>query len=176
MLRGEANGQDVVEGLVLHEIGHHVYHRGEVPRGAVASAHKEGIGHLLNLVADEHLERNLRAIDPSYGDRLKRLGAYAFQHAPQEIAVAGAARLAARRDRTGADPARRSRSRSTRTRCGCAAAHVLGELDRAGHPLARFARAFRLGLGNRDERSEARRGARAVARASATSTCRSCTT
>ena len=39
----------------------------------------EGIGHLLNLIADEHLERNLRALDRTYGDRLKRLGAYAFQ-------------------------------------------------------------------------------------------------
>ncbi|HEY6037072.1 MAG TPA: hypothetical protein VIV58_22490, partial [Kofleriaceae bacterium] len=42
MLRGEANGQDIVEGLVLHEIGHHVYHRGEVSEALWAKAHKEG--------------------------------------------------------------------------------------------------------------------------------------
>jgi len=45
------------------------------------------LGRLLNLVADEHLERNLRARDERLGDRLKRLGAYAFQHAEREIAV-----------------------------------------------------------------------------------------
>ncbi|HEY0252436.1 MAG TPA: hypothetical protein VGC41_12965, partial [Kofleriaceae bacterium] len=82
MLRGEPNGRDIVEGLVLHEIGHHVYHRGAEPEALWAKAHHEGVGHLLNLVADEHLERNLRATNAEYGDRLKRLGAYAFQHAP----------------------------------------------------------------------------------------------
>ena len=148
MLRGEANGQDIVEGLVLHEIGHHVYHRGEVPEALWAKAHKEGIGHLLNLVADEHLERNLRAIDPTYGDRLKRLGAYAFQHAAQEIAVP----VLLDSLRAAAAPALIKTplevgfaENAVRLRRGS----VLTELDRADHPLARFARAFRLGLGNR---------------------------
>ena len=148
MLRDEANGQDIVEGLVLHEIGHHVYHRGEVPEALWAKAHKEGLGHLLNLVADEHLERNLRAIDPAYGDRLKRLGAYAFHHAAQELAVPvlldslrGAAAPALIRTPLDVGFA----ENSVRLRRG----HVLTELDRNGHPLARFARSFRLGLGNR---------------------------
>ena len=87
MLRGEPHGRDIVEGLVLHEIGHHVYHRGEVEQRLWKQAHAEGIGHLLNLIADEHLERNLRGVDPAYGDRLKRLGAYGFQHAPQELKI-----------------------------------------------------------------------------------------
>jgi hypothetical protein len=148
MLRGEPNGQDIVEGLVLHEIGHHVYHRGEVPEALWAKAHKEGIGHLLNLVADEHLERNLRAVDPAYGDRLKRLGAYAFQHAAQEIAVPvllnslrGAAAPALIRTPLEVGFA----ENAVKVRRG----QVLSELDRHGHALARFARAFRLGLGNR---------------------------
>jgi hypothetical protein len=148
MLRDETNGQDIVEGLVLHEIGHHVYHRGEVEQALWKRAHAEGIGHLLNLIADEHLERNLRALNPAYGDRLKRLGAYAFQHAPQEIPLAtllaslrgGAARaLSATPLDVAFDEA------SVRLRRGA----VIGELDKAGHPLARFARALRLGLGNR---------------------------
>ncbi|MFT3698308.1 MAG: vWA domain-containing protein [Kofleriaceae bacterium] len=148
MLRGEPNGRDIVEGLVLHEIGHHVYHRGEEPEALWAKAHKEGVGHLLNLVADEHLERNLRAIDAEYGDRLKRLGAYAFQHAPQELAVpvllnslraaAAPALIKTKLDVGFAENAVRLRR-----------GHILAELDRHGHPLARFARAFRLGLGNR---------------------------
>ena len=148
MLRDEENGQDIVEGLVLHEIGHHVYHRGETSEAIWNKAHKEGIGHLLNLVADEHLERNLRAINPEYGDRLKRLGAYAFQHALQEIAVPvlldslrGSAAPALINAELGVGFA----ENSVRLRRG----HILGELDRAGHPLARFARAYRLGFGNR---------------------------
>ncbi|HUJ62801.1 MAG TPA: vWA domain-containing protein, partial [Kofleriaceae bacterium] len=148
MLRGEPHGRDVVEGLVLHELGHHLYHRGTRNEAIWQRAHGEGIGHLLNLLADEHLERNLRAIDPGYGDRLKRLDAYAFQHAPQEMAIAnllrclrgGAARaLIATPLEVAYDPA------SVRLRRG----GVLAELDRAGHPVARFARALRMGLGNR---------------------------
>src|SRR5262249_2688213 len=30
LLRGEPHGPDIVEGLVLHELGHHRYHRGEL--------------------------------------------------------------------------------------------------------------------------------------------------
>ncbi len=148
MLRGEAHGRDIVEGLVLHEIGHHVYHRGEKAQALWKRAHNEGIGHFLNLIADEHLERNLRAVDASYGDRLKRLGAYAFQHAPQEMKVGAlceslgaatapaliAAELNVAFDET-----------SVRLRRGA----ILGELDRLGHPVARFSRSLRMGLGNR---------------------------
>lgn len=148
MLRNETHGRDIVEGLVLHEIGHHVYHRGEEPEAIWARAHEEGLGHLLNLVADEHLERNLRAVDASYGDRLKRLGAYAFQHSAHEIAVPRLvdslrAATATALIKTPLEVA--FAENAVRIRRG----QVLAELDRAGHPLARFARAFRLGHGNR---------------------------
>jgi len=148
MLRGEMNGRDIVEGLVLHELGHHVYHAGKASMAIWKKAHGEGLGRLLNLVADEHLERNLRGVDASYGDRLKRLGAYAFQHAAQEIAVnylllqlrgSAAPALIATPLEVAFDEA------SVKVRRGT----VLAELDRIGHPLARFARALRLGLGNR---------------------------
>ncbi|MBV8758569.1 MAG: hypothetical protein JO257_14885, partial [Deltaproteobacteria bacterium] len=148
MLRDEANGQDVVEGLVLHEIGHHVYHRGEKEQALWKQAHQEGIGHLLNLIADEHLERNLRALSPDYGDRLKRLGAYAFQHAPQEIKLStllDALRASAARALSASQLDVAFDEQSLRLRRGA----VLGELDRVGHPIARLARALRMGLGNR---------------------------
>jgi hypothetical protein len=148
MLRGDSHGRDVVEGLILHELGHHLYHRGEQAQALWKRAHAEGIGHLLNLIADEHLERNLRAVDPAYGDRLKRLDAYAFQHAPQEIpvpvvlrALRGSAATALIATELGVAYA----EGSIRLRRGA----ILGELDRTGHPLARFARALRMGLGNR---------------------------
>ena len=148
MLRGEPHGQDVVEGLVLHELGHHVYHRGEAQEALWKQAHAEGLGHLLNLVADEHLERNLRALDPAYGDRLKRLGAFAFHHAAEEIAVPAlldCLRGATARALIAAEPEVAFDEASLRLRRGA----VLSELDRGGHPLARFARALRMGLGNR---------------------------
>jgi len=148
MLRGEPHGDDIVEGLLLHEIGHHAYHRGEQPQALWKRAHDEGIGHLLNLIADEHLERNLRGVDRAYGDRLKRLDAYAFQHGAHEIRVdvlldclrgSAAAALSNTRLEVAFD------EHSLRLRRGA----VLGELERTGHPLARFARALRMGLGNR---------------------------
>jgi hypothetical protein len=148
LLREEPYGQDVVEGLLLHEIGHHAYHRGEVPQALWKQAHAEGIGHLLNLIADEHLERNLRGVDGAYGDRLKRLDAYAFQHGAHEIAVevlleclrgSTAAALIGTPLEVAFD------DKSVRLRRGA----VLMELERTGHPLARFARALRMGLGNR---------------------------
>nr|MDQ3368889.1 hypothetical protein [Myxococcota bacterium] len=150
MLRGEPNGRDIVEGLVLHELGHHRYHRGEEAQRLWKQAHAEGLGHLLNLVADEHLERNLRGVDRSYGDRLKRLGAYAFQHATQEIAVK--ALLACLRGSTvsallGSELEVAFDEAAVRLRRGA----VLSGLDRAGHSLARFARALRLGHGNRHD-------------------------
>jgi hypothetical protein len=148
MLRGETHGQDVVEGLILHEIGHHLYHRSPEAQALWKQAHAEGIGHFLNLIADEHLERNLRALDPDYGDRLKRLGAYAFQHAPQEIQVAvlfDALGAATARAFIAANLEVAYDENSVRVRRGA----ILGELDRAGHPVARFSRALRMGLGNR---------------------------
>ena len=48
---------------------------------------KEGLQRLLNLVSDEHLERNLRARDRHFGDQLKQLAAYAFQHTAREVAI-----------------------------------------------------------------------------------------
>lgn len=148
MLRGEMYGKDIVEGLVLHELGHHVYHAGAANLAIWKQAQAAGLARLLNLVADEHLERNLRGIDPAFGDRLKRLGAYAFQHAPQELRVqmllgylrgAAAPALIATPLEVAFD------EESVKVRRGT----LLAELDRTGHPLARFARALRLGLGNR---------------------------
>ncbi len=148
MLRGEPHGRDVVEGLVLHEIGHHVYHRGELEQKLWKQAHQEGIGHLLNLIADEHLERNLRAVDSAYGDRLKRLDAYGFQHAPQELKIIrllASMRGAAAQALIGTDLDVAFDEASVRLRRGA----ILAELEKHGHPLARFARALRMGLGNR---------------------------
>jgi hypothetical protein len=150
ILRGDRWGSDVVRGLVLHELGHHMYHRGAEREKVWAEAQKEGIHGLLNLVADEHLERNVRAIDPEYGDLLKRLAAYAFQHAEREIKldtllhilqgrafeVLTLAKLGVARD-----------PESVRVSSGA----LLRTMERAELPFAKFIRALRMGLGNRSE-------------------------
>lgn len=148
LLRGERSGEEIVEGLVLHEIGHHRHHRGEEEARIWSEADQAGLGSLLNLVADEHLERNLRAYDKSYGDRLKRLAAYAFQHAPRQIPVErllealGAnafSVLCACRLQAAARPG------AVRVQTGA----VLQELEKRGSSFARFMRALRMGLGDR---------------------------
>ncbi|MGH1344555.1 MAG: hypothetical protein ACRBN8_23550 [Nannocystales bacterium] len=150
LLRGDRHGKDVVEALILHEYGHHLYHRDPESQRLWKRAVKEGIGSLLNLVADEHLERRLRAVDASYGDRLKRLAAYAFQHTNRELEVqklllmlqaSTFEALSARPLGVAFDPA------SVVVDSGL----VLRELDRRGHPFARFVRAMRMGLGNRHD-------------------------
>jgi len=148
ILEDHAHGGDVVEGLILHELGHHIHHHSPAALAIWEKAQRAGLGSLLNLVADEHLERNLRALEPEYGDRLKRLATYAFQHLSRDVEVPrllhvfglGAfAALSARRLEVAERPG------SVRLRSGL----VLNELDRSGHPLARFVRALRMGMGNR---------------------------
>lgn len=148
VLMGERHGRDVVEALVLHELGHHVHHTGEGAEAVWKRAQTEGLHSLLNLVADEHLERNLRALDASYGDRLKRLAAYAFQHSEREIRLqrllamllsASAAVLSARPMGVAHDE----------TSVVVQRGFLLRELERTGHPFARFVRALRMGLGDR---------------------------
>ena len=148
ILRRERHGRNIVEGLVMHEIGHHMFHRGEAADRVWERAQRKGLHFLLNLIADEHLERNLRAIDARYGDRLKRLASYAFQHSERELEVTNLLGLL----RAGAFDALHQLPMDP----GVGPAHVvvhggqlLRELDKQGQPFARFARALRMGLGNR---------------------------
>ncbi|MEJ7734853.1 MAG: hypothetical protein WKG00_37405, partial [Polyangiaceae bacterium] len=142
------HGRAIVEGLILHELGHRLFHAG--PEGARVwrEAHAERIGGLLNLVADEHLERRLRAVDASFGDRLKRLASWAFLHRPRELDVF--ALCATLGGRAGAvlagTPLGVARGRS---RVVVESGALLGALERGGHAFARFVRALRMGLGNR---------------------------
>jgi len=148
ILRDEQDAQSIVEGLILHELGHHMFHSGEEAAVLWRRAHQEGIGHLLNLVADEHLERNLRAIDAAYGDRLKRLGAHAFLHSSREenvevllgVLLGGAFEtLTTVALGVAHDPA------SVEIASGA----LLRALDWREGSFTRFLRALRLGQGNR---------------------------
>lgn len=148
LMRGDRHGKDVVEALILHEYGHHLYHRDPESQRLWKRAHHEGIGAILNLVADEHLERRLRALDATYGDRLKRLAAYAFQHTHRELELVRLLQMfqASSFDALCARPLGVAFDENAVV---VDSGLVLRELDRRGHPFARFVRAMRMGLGNR---------------------------
>lgn len=148
LLRGERFGRAVVEGLILHEFGHHRYHRGDEQKRAWDEGQQEGIGRLLNLVADEHLERNLRALDSEFGDKLKKLDAYAFQHSSREH---GIFTLYGSLLSDTYNVLIESQMTVARTP-GCVMLDhgaVLRALEKAGSSFSRFVRALRMGLGER---------------------------
>lgn len=148
MMKQAKHGRDVVEALILHEYGHHMYHRGTSEEKVWDEAQENHVGKLLNLVSDEHLERNLRAMDRDFGDRLKRLGAYAFQHDERDIDVDSL--LAALR----------GQAWEVLTNCPLGVAcgvndvrvtggRILQIMEQRGSSFSRFFRALRMGLGNR---------------------------
>ncbi len=150
LLRGDRHGRDVVEALILHEYGHHLYHGDKRSQKLWRRAQTEGLGSLLNLVADEHLERRLRALNAEYGDRLKRLAAYAFQHTNRELPVSQLLNML-QASTFGALSVRPLSVAFDATAVEIDSGLVLRELDRRGHPFARFVRAMRMGMGNRHD-------------------------
>jgi len=143
------DGTAIVRGLVIHEIGHHVYHVSPAHRLTHTKAGGEGLFQLLNLVLDEHLERNLRAVHASFGDPLKQLNAYAFQHFGRAVEIRRLLKILGRR----------AAAVLTRTRLAAGpdpetvviqTGSLLKELARGEVAFARFVRALRMGLGRRD--------------------------
>jgi Mg-chelatase subunit ChlD len=157
ILRADRHGRDVVQALILHEFGHHMYHRDEEGLATWKRAEKEGLHGLLNLVSDEHLERNLRALDRSFGDRLKLLAAYAFQHTARDFEVETLLDLL-----KGAAFAVLSGTRLTAARksasVGVESGRLLQAMEKAGLSFPRFVRALRMGLGDRHDDEKVRRG------------------
>ncbi len=148
ILKEEQRGEDIVRGLIVHEFGHQLYHSDPDAMLVWKEAQKLGLQGLLNLVADEHLERNLRALDKADGDRLKRLASYAFHHLTREVEV----------EKLLSNLGLGSAPVLTRTRLEVAIdagkvvvknGEVLGSLARDGSSFVRFVRALRMGLGNR---------------------------
>ncbi len=141
---------EIIEGLLLHEIGHHLFHRDNGGLDVWTEAAKEGLHPLLNLVADEHLERNLRAHRGDFGDRLKALGGYAFQRRGRELPFTGLV------EDLGAfafqvltalplKPGRRVQDVHVKS------GKLLHTMERSGLSFVRFFRALRMGLGNRHD-------------------------
>ena len=148
VLAGVRYGREMVEGLILHELGHHLHHAGPGDSAVWAQADREGLGWVLNLVADEHLERNLRANDESHGRRLGRLCAWAFMKRAQTIPIPSLLqilRLDAFEVLTQTDLAPARRGDAVVVPSGA----LMHRLEATGASFARFFRALRMGLGNR---------------------------
>jgi hypothetical protein len=148
LLRGQQNAREVVRGLIVHEYGHHLYHKGDEAEAVWERAEQERLHRLLNLVSDEHLERNLRARDQSFGDQLKQLGAYAFQHTARDVPVETLLRAL----RSSAFAVLSATHLGVSRKKGCvlvSSGKVLMQMEKAGMSFARFVRALRMGLGNR---------------------------
>ncbi len=147
-LRGHRDGEDVLRGLIMHELGHHMYHADKAALAIWKQAERARQHSLLNLVADEHLERNLRARRTEHGDHLKTLAAHAFLHqrraidvmelvgrlGPHTFAVLTAARLEVARSPV-----------QVEVQLGA----LFKEMERSGTSFVRFVRALRMGLGDR---------------------------
>jgi len=148
ILRGERNARSVVRGLILHEIGHHLYHATAAGLKVMRQAREEELIPLLNLVADEHLERRLRPDDSGFDRDLKVLVAYAFQHCHRDLPAENLIPLLKGRTFPVLTRARLKVARrggDVQVNSG----RVLQELEAAGASFARFVRALRMGLGNR---------------------------
>jgi hypothetical protein len=150
LLRDEPHGEMIVKALILHEIGHHLYHATPEARTLWKEAASQGLHPLLNLVADEHLERNLRARDQSFGHALKQLAAYGFQHSQREIPAS--ALLEALGTESFAiltqSPPQIARAHGhLRIHTGT----ILRKLEERHACFVRFLRSLRMGLGNRHE-------------------------
>jgi hypothetical protein len=148
ILLGERFGTEVVRGLILHEYGHHLYHKGPEAEEVWHQAELEKLDRLLNLVEDEHLERNLRHRSSLFGHLLKILAAYAFQHSQHEVPVAALLGVLGERApavlrRAGLGAARKP------GHVAVGSGRLLREMEDAGSSFARFLRGLRLGLGNR---------------------------
>jgi hypothetical protein len=148
ILRGERFGSAVVRGLIVHEYGHHVYHKGPGAEEVDQQARAEKLDSLYNLVQDEHLERNLRKTSSRYGDLLKILASYAFLHSRREVSVA---RLLGHLGERAGEVLPHIPLAAARQdgHVVVSSGRLMRALEDAGHSFARFLRALRTGLGNR---------------------------
>ncbi|MDP2339532.1 MAG: hypothetical protein Q8O67_01130 [Deltaproteobacteria bacterium] len=155
LLLGEEGGVDVVKGLIVHELGHHRYHADDAALAIWEQARTERLHKLLNLVADEHLERNLRAESARFGNPLKVLAAHAFQHMRKDVDVDVIVQAMGRR----AFDVLSTKRLGVARRPGSVVLDVgsaLFVLEKTGSSFARFMRALRMGLGDRYDDAKVR--------------------
>ncbi|MBK8269915.1 MAG: hypothetical protein IPK83_17125 [Planctomycetes bacterium] len=88
------HGNQILQALVLHELGHHVCDFGEPGfRTVDKRSRREGLAAMMNILMDERLERQLRSRRPEWGAYFDRLGAYAFARNEHNVPIGAYARL-----------------------------------------------------------------------------------
>lgn len=88
------HGEDIIRGLILHEIGHHlVDFRQRGYKTMTGIARSEGFADLFAILRDERLERRLRARRPQWGVYFDRLAAHAFAREVRVVPLAEYAAL-----------------------------------------------------------------------------------
>lgn len=81
-------GEDVVRGVIVHELGHHAYDfRAPGFKSASGVARGRGAGPLWNIMLDERLERRVRSERPLWGPLIDRMNAWLIQARPQRVAM-----------------------------------------------------------------------------------------
>ncbi len=76
---GHPQGEDIMCGLALHEIGHHLCDYGARGHSTMRGiARSEGVDYIFDVLTDERLERVLRSRRDEWGHYFDRLASYAF--------------------------------------------------------------------------------------------------
>jgi len=91
---GHPHGADIMKGLALHEIGHHLCDfRARGFRSADGTARAEGVGEIFDILLDERLERILRSRRSAWGPLFDRLASYAFSQPAHPVPLEAYARF-----------------------------------------------------------------------------------
>ena len=92
---GHRHGTEIMRGIVLHELGHHLYDIGITGYKATRGiARASGIGEIYDILLDERLERGLRSRRAEWGPCFDRLASYAFAQSVSEVPLDRYAALA----------------------------------------------------------------------------------
>ena len=85
---GHPHGADIMRGIALHEIGHHLYDFGARGHSTMRGiAKSENIQEIFDILCDERLERILRSRRQEWGAYFDRLSAYAFAQNVHELTI-----------------------------------------------------------------------------------------
>ena len=83
---GTPHGEDLVRGVILHELGHHLCDFGaKGMKAAAGAARAEGLRRWFNILIDERMERQLRARRSEWGIYFDRLKAHMFLRRHEDI-------------------------------------------------------------------------------------------
>jgi len=91
---GHPHGEDIMRGLALHEIGHHLCDVGvRGDRTMRGIARSEGVDEIYDILRDERLERVLRSRRPEWGVYFDRIASYAFAQKTHRVPTEQYAKL-----------------------------------------------------------------------------------